>query len=76
MHNFFNAECGVQNAELRVLTECQNDKKSLFFLHASALTLLLKIHEIFRRNNGANESPNSPPAMQWIGGVPRRGEVV
>ena len=29
---------------------------------------------IFRRNNGANEGNNSPPATQWIGGtmVPMR----
>ena len=40
------------------------------------VTLLLKFHRNFRRDNGANEGNNSPPATQWIGGVPRRGEVV
>ena len=33
-----------------ILTECQNDKKSLCFPHASALTLLLKFHRNFRRS--------------------------
>ena len=41
-----------------ILTECQNDKKSLFFPHATAQ--LSSCHAVDRRNNGANEGNNSP----------------